>query len=81
MNARSSARSVERGAPLLRAESKEDGFIDDAAVAEMLDDNALEKLWRDTPVPYSLGIDDNDRATRADAKTGRFAALHAAGSE
>jgi len=47
----------------------------------MLDDNSFQQLRCYTRVPDAFGINDNDRATGADAKAGCFTALHTVGTE
>jgi hypothetical protein len=63
------------------AETKEDGLVHDASPFQVLDHNSLEKLGRDSAVPYALGIDDDDRASRARAEARGFAALYPRRSE
>lgn len=41
------------------------GFLDHLAVAQMLDDDALEELGGDARVPDAVGVDDDDRSARA----------------
>ena len=43
----------------------------------MLDDYSLEKLGRDTAVPNTFGVDDDDRSAGAHTKAWCFASLHA----
>jgi hypothetical protein len=57
------------------------GLLDDAAVAQVFDDDAFEECGRDTGVPDAFRIHDHDRATGANTQTWRFAALHAARAE
>ncbi len=47
----------------------------------MLDDDPLEQLRADAGVPDAFGVDDDDRAAGADAKTGGLATLHTVGAE
>lgn len=56
-------------------------LLDDAAVPQMFDDDSLEQFRRDARIPDALGVDDYDRATRADAEARRLPSLHAAGAE
>lgn len=58
-----------------------DGVLDNATVAQMLDDDALEQRGRHAGVPDALGIHDDDRSTGADAEAGRFAAFDATRAE
>ena len=57
------------------------GVFDDAAVAEMFDHNALQKLRRDARVPDAFRVHDDDRPTDADAEARRLAALHSSRPE
>lgn len=56
-------------------------LLDDTAIAQMFDDDPLEQLRRDTGVPDTLRVDDDDRAARADAEARRLASLDAIGPE
>ena len=55
--------------------------LHDAAVAEVLDDDALEERGSDSGVPDALGIDDDDRTAGADSEARSLAALDALGAE
>ena len=57
------------------------GLVDDLPVPEVLHDNPLEQPRRHGTVPHSFRVDDDDRATAADAEAWRLAAFHAAGAE
>ena len=58
-----------------------DRFFDDAAVPQMLNDDALEKRGRHPRVPNSIRIYHNDRPSFTDAEARRFPAFHAAWTE
>ena len=47
----------------------------------MLDDDALEQRRCHAAIPDALGIDHDNRTTRAHAETGRLAAFHPTGTE
>src|SRR5262245_17648186 len=55
----------------------ENRLLDDASIAQMLDDDPLEQLRRDAAVPDALGVHDDDRPSGADAQAGRLASLDA----
>jgi hypothetical protein len=57
------------------------GLLDDATVAEMLDDDALEQRRCHTRIPHALGVHGDDRPSAAHAEAGRLTPLHAAGPE
>jgi hypothetical protein len=56
-------------------------FLDDSAVAQVLDDDALEERWSDAGVPDAFGIDDDNRTAGADSEAWSLAALDAIGAE
>lgn len=47
----------------------------------MFYDNALEKLRSNSRIPYSFGINHNDRTAGTHAETWRLAALHTVRTE
>src|SRR6266545_1784627 len=51
-------------------------FRDDSAVDEMFLNDPLQHLGRARVVPDAFGINDRDRAARADSKTIHLAAIH-----
>lgn len=51
------------------------------SMLQMLYDNSLEQLRGDMPVPDTLGVNHHDWTAGANAKTWRFAALHAGRTE
>ena len=57
------------------------GFLDDPALAEMLDDDPLEQRRADVAVPHTFGINNDNGPAPAHAKAWRFAALDARGAE
>jgi len=59
----------------------EHGLLYHSAVAQVLDDDALEEGGGDTEVPDAFGIDDDDRTAGADSEAWSLAALDATGAE
>ncbi len=59
----------------------EDGFFDDAPILEMLDDDSLQQLWRNSTIPDPLRINDDDRPARTYAETRSFTTLDSARPE
>ena len=56
-------------------------FLDDSAVAQVLEDDALKERGSDAGVPDAFGIDDDNRTAGADSQAWRLAALDAVGAE
>ena len=56
-------------------------LLDYPAIAQVLDDDALEQPWRHAGIPDTFRIDHDNRPTGADAKTRRLAAFYALGSK
>jgi hypothetical protein len=56
-------------------DSKEYRLIDDLAVPEVFDDNALQKGGCDVAVPDAFGVDDDDRSACAHAEARCFTAF------
>jgi pimeloyl-ACP methyl ester carboxylesterase len=57
------------------------GVLDDPAVFEVLDDDSLQQLRRNTRVPDTIGIHDHDGTSRANAQTRRLASFYASWTE
>jgi hypothetical protein len=51
------------------------GFLDHSAVFQVLDDDPLQKLGRNSGVPDALRIDDDDRSSGADAEARSLASF------
>ena len=58
-----------------------DRVVDDPAIAQMLNDDALEEGGRHATIPHALWVDDDDRAAGADAEAWCLPALYAGGPE
>ena len=56
-------------------------LFDDVAIAQMLDDDALEKRRRDPGVPDGIRVDDDDRAAPANSQAWRFSPFDPRGPE
>src|SRR5687767_13321979 len=56
-------------------------LLNGSATFQVLHHDPLEQFRRDGFVPHALWIHDDDRPLGADAKTWRFATLHAGGTE
>jgi hypothetical protein len=50
----------------------ENRLFDDAAITQVLDDDSLEKLRRDTGIPDRIRIHDDDGAAGANSEARRF---------
>lgn len=58
-----------------------DSFFDNSSVLQMLDNDALQQLGRHSAVPYSFGINDDDRPPGAHAEARCLTALDASWPE
>ncbi len=57
------------------------GFLDDLAVAEMLDYDPLQQWWRDPAIPDAFGVHHNDRAAGTDSEARRLPAFDSCRTE
>lgn len=66
---------------LLSIQPMKDGVLDDSAVPQMLDDDALEQRQGHATIPDALRIHDHDWPASANAKARRLSALDASRAE